>query len=206
MSTGEDTRERNPFAPPPADAPDQPWRPRIPEGAQPPAEEGTPEDDDQPVQVPPPHPWSPGFRGGWSAPQPPQQPRFDPNDPVHRRSRQALSAGMAGMLCTVTGITYVALLLGALALYWSISALRASRQVESTGWENTRTRPQTPAALGGLFMGFVTVLFTLASFGVQLHYKPYLNCVNDALTTESVNSCSHLAPNYLVQLVNPDNG
>ncbi|MGK4581232.1 hypothetical protein [Kitasatospora sp. HPMI-4] len=215
MSSGDDTGERNPFAPPPAGTPDQPWQPRAPQ--QPPA----PEDGDDRPAVPPPHPWSPHYQGRWSAPQPPQAPKFDPNDPLQRRSRYALSAGMGALFCVVTGLAYVALLLGALALYWGISALRAPRQAAAAAAAADRTagtgtagappigpqpvRPQTPAAVGGLVTGGVAVLFVLGFLGVNLYYQDYVTCVNDALTAEAQQGCSPLGPKILVDLYNGAN-
>ncbi len=142
MSSGNNSDERNPFAPPPQDAPDQPWRPRAPQGPasggpaggeRPEGEPGGEENGGDRPQVPPPHPWSPNWQGGggpgWpERPQAPQQPRFDPNDPVHRRSRYALSSGMAALVCGLFSIQSLTLLLGALAVYWGISALRAGGQ------------------------------------------------------------------------------
>ncbi|WP_431679023.1 hypothetical protein [Kitasatospora sp. KL5] len=233
MSSGDDTGERNPFAPPPADAPDRPWRPRA--HPHPPAEgqgggdrdnRGDRDDPDERPQVPPPHPWSPGYRGGWSEPP---QPRFDPTDPVHRRARYALSAGMAGLFCSVVGMQYLALLLGALAAYWGVSALRSGRATAAAGtagaagaasggnphalgtariggWAQPQpTRPQVPAALGGLLTGGVAVIFTLSIFGFQLYYHDYVTCINDALTTEASQSCNDLAPDVITQITNPGN-
>ncbi|WP_457028843.1 hypothetical protein [Kitasatospora sp. P5_F3] len=218
MSSGDNTGERNPFAPPPADAPDQPWQPRAP---QPPhgssdgssagsgdsgdSGDGSSEQDDRP-QVPPPHPWSPGYQGGWSPQQPPAAPKFDPNDPVQRRSRYALSAGMGSLFCVVLGAPYVALLLGALAVYWGIGALRAPRSKSTEGTPAQHgpqpVRPQTPAAIGGLVTGGVTILFVLASLGVTLYYQDYVSCVSEALTTQARDSCDNLAPDFLVNLYN----
>ncbi|WP_051967035.1 hypothetical protein [Kitasatospora mediocidica] len=269
MSSGKNSDERNPFAPPPEDAPDQPWRPRIPQrpviGGRPGSEgsEGEQGGQDggthgpgsgeaggdggqgQPGRppMPPPHPWSPNWQGGggpgWpERPQVPQQPRFDPNDPVHRRSRYALSSGMAGLFCGLAGIQYVALLLGALALYWGVSALRAAgkdpapagtpatgpgtaaRTEDATAarppsdavpgapaaWPYAqRSRPQAPAALGGLLTGGVAVALVLGSFAINVAYKPYFTCLNDALTTTAEQSCSNLAPHWLTSYTNPDN-
>ncbi|MFJ9519091.1 hypothetical protein ACIRPK_12590 [Kitasatospora sp. NPDC101801] len=222
MSSGDNTGERNPFAPPPADAPDQPWQPRAPQqpngssdgsgGSDDPAD-GSDGPDGRP-QVPPPHPWSPGYQGGWSPQQQPAAPKFDPNDPVQRRSRYALSAGMGGLFCVVLGIPYVALLLGALAAYWGISALRSPRPKPTDGspaqpGSQPRpqhgpqpVRPQTPAAIGGLVTGGVTILFVFASLGVTLYYQDYVSCVSEALTTQARDSCDDLAPDFLVNLYN----
>jgi hypothetical protein len=51
--------------------------------------------------------------------------RWDPTDPAQRRARYALLSGMWAFFFVLFGWSYVALLLGALALYWGISALRA---------------------------------------------------------------------------------
>ncbi|MER5637083.1 hypothetical protein ABT095_09010 [Kitasatospora sp. NPDC002227] len=173
--SGDNTDERNPFAPPPADAPDQPWRPRTP----------APGED-----APPPH------QRRQPQPPPPPQPRFDPADPVQRRSRYALSAGMAGLFCLVTGIVYVSLLFGALALYWGISALRAPRPKGANPY--APVRPQTPAAIGGLVTGGAAVLCVLLVLSMNVYYRDYLSCVSDAPTAEAQQSCP--GPKFLVDL------
>ncbi|WP_327067312.1 hypothetical protein OG500_15765 [Kitasatospora sp. NBC_01250] len=240
MSSGKNSDERNPFAPPPQDAPDQPWRPRLPQGRSGGTSEGAPEDGERPAAegrpgrppVPPPHPWSPNWQGGggpgWpDRPQAPQQPRFDPNDPRHRRSRYALMSGMASLFCGLDSFMAFALLFGALALYWGISALRgggqpstpatgADRAPEPTaadprtapplGWPYAqRSRPQVPAALGGLITGGVAVALVLGSFALQVVYRPYYTCLNDALTSVGTQSCSNLAPHWLVTMDDPQN-
>lgn len=202
--SGDSTGERNPFAPPPADAPDQPWQPRIPPAA--PPGSGHEDGDDERPQVPPPHPWSPGHRGGgWNPPQP--APKFDPNDPAQRRARHALIAGMGGLFCTIVGIYYVALLLGALAVYWAVSALRGGRtDGRAAPVGAPAAQPQTPAAIGGLFTGAVVVLFTLGWLGAQLYYNDYVVCVKDAPTAEARHSCktSNPVPRLLVAVVDPE--
>jgi hypothetical protein len=242
MSSGNSSDERNPFAPPPEDAPDQPWRPRFPQG---PAGDGAEGDGGAPgggprPQVPPQQPWGPSRQDGgpgrqsgpqWQGggpgwpPQAPQPPRFDPNDPVHRRSRYALAGGMAAMFCGLTEFLELALLFGALALYWGVSALRATGKEAPTGaaaagatgssgpqqpapntWSVQHTpRPQLPAALGGLLTGGVAVMLVLGSFGIQFAYRPYFTCVNDALTNVAEQSCSNLAPQWIVDMENPQN-
>jgi hypothetical protein len=187
--SGEDSGERNPFAPPPADAPDQPWRPRGPQ---------SPEDASG-EEHPPPHAWKPGQQGGWQTPPQPAQPKFDPNDPVQRRSRYALSAGMGGLFLSLYGELWpFALLLGALSVYWALSALRAEPS-------RTDSRPQIPAALGGLVTGGVAVLFVFAQLSLTVVYHDYVTCVSDAATLESKQSCDNLAPSFLLNMTNnPD--
>ncbi|MFE0465014.1 hypothetical protein ACFW1A_37745 [Kitasatospora sp. NPDC058965] len=226
MSSGKNSDERNPFAPPPADAPDQPWQPRLPQGpadGSPQGEEGSAPGSDRPGHppVPPPHPWTPNWQGGggpgWPGPQSgPQQPRFDPTDPVHRRSRYALYAGMGSLFCGLGGYLDFALLFGVLALYWGISTLRTTRKEaaaavrEETGpaaepaWPYPqRVAPQVPAALGGLITGGVAVALVLGTFGLQMAYQPYFTCQEDALTQVAAQSCSDLAPHWLDTLFTP---
>ncbi|OKI24087.1 hypothetical protein [Streptomyces sp. CB03911] len=222
MSSGDNTGERNPFAPPPADAPDQPWQPRTPPppaGGKPDAPEA-PEGEEQHPPVPPPHPWSPGYQGPWHPQPAPQQPKPDPNDPAQRRARNALMAGMASLVCSLAAIHYVALFLGALAVYWAVGALRgAPKPPAPADTAATPARPgfgptlgpahgpagspQSPAALGGLFTGAVAVMVTLCSIGLGLYYADYGTCVKDALTATAEQNCSDLAPKWYVNLVNP---
>ncbi|WP_405777975.1 hypothetical protein [Streptomyces sp. NBC_00859] len=169
----------NPFAPPPADRPDQPWRPRQPQhradsdGGSDGDGHGKGDDGDSPS--------SPGRGGQWSPVQPgrhdggfggPQRPtggqggpggpdngrnggqgggpgpglRWDPKDPAQRRARYALLAGMWAFFFALFNLPEIGLLLGALALYWGISALRA-KPGPGPGDKETaaRTAPQPPA-------------------------------------------------------------
>lgn len=151
----EGSQEDNPFAPPPEDRPDQPWQPRRPQGG---GDGGNGEGGNGGYQ-----PWGgqwsgnqpgPSQGGGFGdrpgrgpeGPQNPQGgpprrqfgPRWDPTDPVQRRARYALMAGIWGLFSGVLlGWTYLALLLGALGLYWGIAALRGT----------ARTPEETEAAL-----------------------------------------------------------
>ncbi|MEV7777950.1 hypothetical protein [Kitasatospora sp. NPDC088351] len=210
MSSGDNTGERNPFAPPPADAPDQPWQPRTP----PPAEGGEAPDDaasEERPQVPPPHPWSPGHQGGGWHPRPPapQQPRLDPGDPAQRRARNAALAGMASLVCAIAGIYYVALFVGALAILWGVNAMRAPKPATGTTTGGTPTaaaavpatpNPLTPAALGGVLTGAVTVVFVSCVIGLSLYYNDYVTCVRDSLTATGEQGCDRLAPKWYVDI------
>lgn len=166
-------REDNPFAPPPEDRPDQPWQPRHPVGGDPSGTPGGDDsrpggqggggrggpDDGEGEQ-----PWG----SQWSRQQPPgrqgggfgQRPgggrgdgppgrgtggmRWDPTDPVQRRARFALLAGMWGFFFGLFDFPSVALLLGALALYWGVSSLRAKPR---TGTEARDLEGTTPAGV-----------------------------------------------------------
>ncbi|MYV93762.1 hypothetical protein GT350_26580, partial [Streptomyces sp. SID1034] len=58
-------------------------------------------------------------------PPPPPGLRWDPTDPAQRRARYALLSGMWAFFFALFDMPEVALLLGALGLYWAISSLRA---------------------------------------------------------------------------------
>lgn len=231
MSSGDNTGERNPFAPPPADAPDQPWQPRAPQrpaGSRPeapdapdaPGSSGSSGSDERP-QVPPPHPWSPGYQGGWHPQPAPQQPKYDPSDPTQRRARNALISGMAALVCALAGILYVALFVGALAVFWGITALRTDTRTAAGNTAAQRSaanaeptaatlagptaNPQTPAALGGLLTGGVAVVFVSCAIGLSLYYQDYVTCVNDALTSTAEQNCSTLAPKWYVDITSQNN-
>ncbi len=101
---------------------------------------------------------------------------------------------------------YVALLLGALALYWGISALRAKPRsaadpdtpappAEQTG------RPQRTAAISGLVTSSLAILLVAASFGAQLIYSDYYTCREDALTNAAEQSCERHLPEQLRPLL-----
>ncbi|MEZ0092167.1 hypothetical protein [Streptacidiphilus sp. EB129] len=220
---------RDPFAPPPKDAPDRPWQPRG-RATEPPHGRRQPEDGDQgsedrpeggrpagPPVVPPPHPWGPGYQGQQPPrfPSPPQGPRFDPSDPVQRRARYALLSGMWGIFFLILGVPYVTLLLASLALYWSISSLRGKAKTPpppttgapsgyTPGYPTYPTRPQVPAALGGLVAAVVGLALVATTFGVQLYYKSYYDCQANALTKAAYSNCATSVtpqpPKWLVQL------
>ncbi|MEY9876536.1 hypothetical protein ABH931_006046 [Streptacidiphilus sp. MAP12-33] len=280
---------RDPFAPPPAGAPDRPWEPRSPisraglesggpgeghphdarpgagvdpgsatgtgaprpaggspdggssDGSDGPGSSGSPDDPGTQgtpgvpgsrgrAQVPPPHPWSPGYQGQQPPtprfPYPPPGPRYDPTDPVFRRSRLALLCGMWGFFFMVLGVPYVTLLLGALALYWGISALRGDvRKAPAAtagatppgvqpmparpghytpAYSPAPARPHVPAALGGVIAGAVSLALVAVVFGVQLYYKSYYDCQANALTKAGYDACatsvSPRPPAWLTQL------
>jgi hypothetical protein len=233
-----DQDQDNPFAPPPEGAPDRPWQPRRPDD---------PGDTDSgssgsPGGTPPPPP--PGRRPG--APQAwghqwgnrPQQegrdpygrpdqgpggpqgtgPRFDPTDPAQRRSRYALVCGGWGLIFAVLGWVEVGLLLGALALYWGISALRMSPEdraearatAASALADATQTpRPKPPppgpdaqrsfmtAAWTGIVTSAVTIAIVASTFALHLAYRDYYTCKSDALTNPASQACQKLLPEPL---------
>ncbi|WP_432248230.1 hypothetical protein ACRAR1_10975 [Streptomyces sanyensis] len=213
------TDEDNPFAPPPEGRADQPWQPRRPSGDDSSGEPDSGEGSDG----------SPGRRGRWSDRQPgrsgggfggrpggqrggaqgPENPgglRWDPTDPVQRRARYALLGGMWAFFFAVFRFSEIALLLGALALYWGISSLRAKPSSEGRDGgaapggarpSGPPSRPQTTAAISGLAMAGLALLIVAASFTAQLVYRDYYTCVNDALTKSAQVSCNDLLPEPL---------
>lgn len=179
----------NPFAAPPEGRPDQPWQPRgggngadgSGDGGGRPEPEG-------------------GGRGGPA--------RWDPTDPIQRRARYALLAGMWGFFFGIFGIPSVGLLLGALALYWGISALRGKPAVESgEGGPSSpgglaalgeAARPQRTAAVSGLVTASLAILLAMSSYAVQLAYKDFYVCRDDALTHTAELRCNALLPDNVL--------
>ncbi|WP_399887766.1 hypothetical protein ACGH7X_23990 [Streptomyces sp. BBFR51] len=211
---GDATDKDNPFAPPPEGTPDSPWQPRHPSG------DGDSQDSSDSQGGGGRSPWggrwsdrqpgrSPGGFGErpGSGPGPESQgdgpaPRWDPKDPAQRRARYALLSGMWALFFALFTWPYVALLLGALALYWGISALRAKPRAasdpdtpappaEQTG------RPQRTAAISGLVTSSLAIVLVAASFSAQLIYSDYYTCRDDALTNAAKQSCETHLPEQL---------
>ncbi|MCB5169993.1 hypothetical protein LG634_34975 [Streptomyces bambusae] len=168
----------NPFAAPPEDRPDQPWQPR--DGAGGPGQGGQGGDGG-----PSPEP------GGPAGPRPG---RWDPTDPAQRRARYALLGGMWAFFFVLFGIPSMGLLLGALSLYWGISSLRAKTKPEEA-------RPQLTAAVAGLLTAAVALVLTVGTYTVQLTYKDFYTCRDDALTKTSELKCNDLLPKGLRDLI-----
>lgn len=204
---GEGRQDDNPFAPPPEGTPDRPWQPRHPAGGDGQGRDGRGGDGQGGGS-----PW-----GRWSDRQPdrsaggfgerpgggPEQPagggsgpamRWDPSDPVQRRARYSLLCGMWAFFFALFGWPYVALLLGALALYWGISGLRGRNR---SGSSDSTGRPQTTAAVSGLVTASLALALVAAGFVSQLVYRDYYTCTNDALTNEAKQSCKQLLPSEL---------
>jgi hypothetical protein len=103
---------------------------------------------------------------------------------------------------------YVALLLGALAMYWSISALRAkpvNPDPNTPAPPAQKGRPQTTAAVTGLVTASLAIALVAAGFTVKLVYDDYYTCTNDALTNEAEQACTDLLPKELRSLLGTDN-
>ncbi|MFF8014255.1 hypothetical protein [Streptomyces sp. NPDC007929] len=203
----------NPFAPPPEGTPDRPWQPRRPSGDD--SQDsgggnggsspwGSQWSDQQPGRSPGgfgerPRGGPEGQGGGPQGGGP--NARWDPTDPAQRRARYALLSGMWAFFFALFSWPYVALLLGALALYWAISSLRAGPRrpdPDSPAPEQQGGgRPQTTAAVSGLVTASLAIALVAATFTAQLVYRDYYTCTNDALTNEAKQSCSKLLPEEL---------
>ncbi|MGW8885123.1 hypothetical protein [Streptomyces sp. NPDC055749] len=155
--------------------------------------------------------------------------RWDPTDPAQRRARYAVLGGMWAFFFALFDFPEIALLLGALSVYWSISALRAKPKTPSTTHATAedvagisrpavtegaaggapeggaapaagRTgygRPQTTAAISGLVTALLALSIVATTFTVQLVYRDYYTCVNDALTKSGALACNDLLPEPL---------
>ncbi|WP_329161427.1 hypothetical protein OHB49_17740 [Streptomyces sp. NBC_01717] len=249
-------KDDNPFAAPPENRPDQPWRPRHPSpGANGSGDEGSngngegsPEggsSDDRPAWG---SQWSnhqpgrqsggfggrPGGQGGPNGPGGQGGPeggpgglRWDPTDPAQRRARYALLSGMWAFFFAIFDFPEIALLLGALAVYWSISSLRAKPRTATAAesadgaagagsgsgsapaagpapgagtaapYAQGQGRPQTTAAVSGLVTALLALSIVAMTFTVQLVYRDYYTCVNDALTKSGQLACNDLLPKPL---------
>ncbi|MEU6847642.1 hypothetical protein ABZ930_37860 [Streptomyces sp. NPDC046716] len=213
----------NPFAPPPEDAPDRPWQPRRPEGSDAPeggggdhSPWGSQWSDRQPGRAQGgrfgDRPGAGNGQGGGPEGQGPGGPgggmRWDPTDPAQRRARYALLSGMWGFFFALFNWPYVALLLGALALYWGISSLRAKPRTPDP--DNPApavpdsTRPQTTAAISGLVTGGLALALVASVFTARMVYSDFYECRTDALTNQAQKSCDDLLPKELRPLLGSD--
>ncbi|MCL7376225.1 hypothetical protein [Streptomyces sp. 35G-GA-8] len=259
-SSSSGSAEDNPFAPPPEGRPDQPWQPRHPEHGGNSSSDGSGQSRG-------------GWGSQWSSSQPGRSPggfgsrpggqngqngqgsgkdgpdggrgglRWDPTDPAQRRARYALLSGMWAFFFALFDFPEIALLLGALALYWGISSLRNKSKAPSSDTDGAAdgtspaavrsagtpagtaqpgqagetgraaafggpgqsgaalpasSRPQTTAAVSGLVTAVIALAIVATTFTVQLVYRDYYTCLNDALTTTGQLSCNDLLPDSLV--------
>jgi hypothetical protein len=157
------SHEDNPFAAPPEGRPDQPWRPRGQGGGSgsgsgwgsgpgsdsEEGEKGSGSDSDQNGRSAWGDQWSsrqPGRQsGGFGGPRggghdgggpgsgPGRGLRWDPTDPPQRHARYSLHAGVWGLFFALFSLTEIALLLGALSMYWGVSALRGDKSGAGSG-------------------------------------------------------------------------
>ncbi|MET7985552.1 MULTISPECIES: hypothetical protein [unclassified Streptomyces] len=221
-------QDDNPFAPPPEGTPDRPWQPRRPG-------QGSGESGGDGQQDPGNSPWGsqwsdrqpgPSSGGGFGdrpgAPQGqgqgqdgPEGPggtpgggmRWDPTDPAQRRARYALLSGMWAFFFVLFGWPYVALLLGALALYWGGSALRSKARAANPDAPapDPNNRPQMTAAVSGIVTASLAIVLVAGVFTAHLVYSDFYSCTNDALTNAAKQSCNDLLPKDLRGLLGTHN-
>jgi uncharacterized protein HemX len=105
------------------------------------------------------------------------------------------------------GWLYLALLLGALALHWGISALRAKPRTPDpdTPVPPQSARPQTTAAVSGLVTASLAIALVAGVFTARLVYDEYYTCTNDALTNQAEKACADLLPKELRGLLAENN-
>ena len=255
-SNGSKPQEDNPFAAPPENRPDQPWQPRHPARTG----DGNGNGDDRPGDDSGNGSSGdrPSWGSQWSNKQPGRQSggfgsrpgsngpggqgqggpdggagggmRWDPTDPAQRRARYAVLGGMWAFFFALFDFPEIALLLGALSVYWSVSALRAKPKAPTASTHATADdvagtsrpsvtgapagaapgdgpapgaarvgygRPQTTAAVSGLVMALLALSIVATTFTVQLVYRDYYTCVNDALTKSGALACNDLLPEPL---------
>ncbi|MEV6792533.1 hypothetical protein AB0M87_11130 [Streptomyces sp. NPDC051320] len=233
----------NPFAPPPEDRPEQPWQPRHPANGDEESSSSEPSSPGRGSQ------WSPvqpgrqdgGFGSGPQRPKSgPNEPdggqggkggpgpglRWDPTDPVQRRARYALLAGMWAFFFALFNLPQVGLLLGALAVYWGVSSLRAEPRQRAGGHPALHPRtdatarptgppaapaapgpypgsskPQITAAVSGLVTAGLALLIVALTFTSQLVYRDYYTCVHDSLTKQGQLACNSHLPDSLVPIL-----
>ncbi|CAL9536985.1 hypothetical protein [Streptomyces sp. enrichment culture] len=225
---GRPEREDNPFAPPPEGTPDRPWQPRRPgsgddtqghqghqghqgdqgnQGGRSPW--GSQWSDRQPGRSPGgfgERPRGDQDSGGSGGGRPGPGMRWDPTDPAQRRARYALLSGMWGFFFALFGWPYVALMLGALALYWGISSLRTPPRAPDPDQPAAAapSRPQTTSAVSGIVTASLAITLVAATFMAQLIYRDYYTCTKDALTNEAKQSCERLLPEELRGVLGTD--
>ncbi|WP_052708745.1 hypothetical protein [Streptomyces sp. NRRL S-495] len=114
---------------------------------------------------------------------------------------------MAALVCAFAALHYVALFVGALAIVWGVSAMRAPRPSATDGGTPAPTgtgvgtqNPLTPAALAGILTGAMTVVFVSSVLGLALYYNDYVTCVQDSLTSSGADGCDRLAPQWYVDI------
>ncbi|MFJ9808398.1 hypothetical protein ACIRTB_09220 [Streptomyces sp. NPDC101158] len=222
MPDRQSTNDNNPFAPPPEGQPDQPWQPRRPEGSEGQEDpEGGGSSGGPGWSSSQPGRSSDGFGrrperpsgepGGQGGPEGGQGPglRWDPTDPAQRRARYAVLSGMWAFFFAIFDIPELALLLGALGLYWAISALRARTKAPAAadgqgpqtpaqaGQAATAARSKRTAAISGLVASAVAVMIVASGFAMHLAYRDFYECRADALTKQSQLACNDLLPKPL---------
>lgn len=142
---------------------------------------------------------------------PPSGLRWDPTDPAQRRARYALLAGMWAFFFALFDFPEISLLLGALAVYWAISSLRAKPKrpdptapaAASAPAQSTAPGAPSPArslrtsAVTGLVTAVIALVYVASMFTAQLVYRDFYTCERDALTKAGQVACNQELPEPL---------
>ncbi|MDI2126779.1 hypothetical protein [Yinghuangia seranimata] len=230
MSTGNETDERDPYAPPPEGAPDRP--PAAPWNL--PGSGGSGSD---------------GQGGGpWGDPRSGRDQRPDrdrdrdrdrerrddertPVDPRKRNARIAVWLGVWGLVIAVTVREEIGLVMGIAATVLGVRSLRGTSparvgpRIEQGPGGTARTpgrarrlarpaRVETPptasvqgtiarpqGALAGLVAGALTVVFVLGVWGFRTWQSDYYDCMDAALTNTAEKQCKQELPSMFRSLV-----
>ncbi|WP_351235513.1 hypothetical protein [Streptomyces sp. NPDC002133] len=151
-----------------------------------------------------------GGQGGPEGSGPGAGLRWDPTDPAQRRARYALLAGMWAFFFALFDLSEIALLLGALALYWGISSLRAKNRRPAEGSavasatppaQTGGGKPQVTAAVSGMVMAAIALAIVAMTFTMQLVYRDFYTCRDDALTKTGQLACNELLPEPLRNVI-----
>lgn len=81
-----------------------------------------------------------------------------------------------------------------------VTGSTAAAAPPGTNYLQRGSRQQTTAAVSGLVTGLIALLIVATSFTVQLVYRDYYTCVNDALTKSGQLTCNDLLPKPLEPL------
>nr|WP_280870034.1 hypothetical protein [Streptomyces sp. MJP52] len=197
--------EDNPFAPPPEDQPSQEgrWSDRQPESGTGGGWAGWGQRPGGPGQGSG-QGHGPGQGGPGEGPGGPGM-RWDPTDPAQRRARYALLSGTWGLIFTLFGLPWLALLLGALALHWGISALRTPARPQNPDSPVAAAppapagapgrHPQRRAAVIGIVSGSIALLMVaLLVLAQQVLLRDFFVCTDEALTRDARQACVEHLP------------
>lgn len=218
MNTGNDTDERDPYAPPPEGAPDRPpaapWN--VP-GAGGPGGSGS---DPGPEQ-----------RDPWGRPRQEQRPERDrdrdeqkPADPRRRNARIALWLGVWGLFFGLVVSEEIGIVMGVAAVVLGVRSLRGTSaprvgpRVEQgpggtahhPGPARRLDRPaavppqaergkvtRPPGAMVGLVTGVMAIVWVLSVWSFRWSHQDYYDCMDAALTKTAEQACKQELPSYL---------
>ncbi|MGA4540355.1 hypothetical protein ACPA54_10190 [Uniformispora flossi] len=226
MNTGNDTDERDPYAPPPEGAPDRP--PAAPWNV--PSAGGS---GGSGGQGPNPEPEQ---RDPWGRPRQEQRPDRDrdrdeqkPADPRRRNARIAMWLGLWALLFGLMVSQEIGIVMGVAAVVLGVRTLRGTsaprvgprveqgpggtahhpgpaRRVDRPAVvapqaaRGTVTRP--PGAMVGLVTGLMAIVWVLSVWSFRWSHQDYYDCMDAALTKTAEQSCKQELPSYLRDNIN----